>query len=187
MSKRLCDQEGCENHLQVRTVGTTCSRCSRRRKPGENRGVPPGTIPWNAGTRSARIDHPLWGRFVAMHGRCSDLDHPNYGGRPDRPISVCPQWSYDAEGFAVYCADVEALPNCPADVRRRPGVRSLDRRDNDGDYCPENMRWATPTEQRRNQRRRYFVGELREAVGELISDADWPTVLARLPLTLRAG
>ncbi len=61
-----------------------------------------------------------------------------------RGIRVCDEWRGD-HGFELFLAH----------VGRRPGDgHSLDRIDNDGDYEPDNVRWATASEQVRNRRPR---------------------------------
>lgn len=81
-----------------------------------------------------------YGRWWQMINRCTnprDASWQNYGARG---ISVCSRWlSFDA-----YYEDVG---DCPA------SDMSLDRIDNDGDYEPGNVRWATAVEQTHNKRR----------------------------------
>jgi hypothetical protein len=76
-----------------------------------------------------------------MLDRCYNPEaeaYPNYGGRG---IRVCAEWCVSFEQFY-------------RDMGSRPTPKhSLDRRDNDGWYTPDNCRWATQTEQTRNTRK----------------------------------
>ena len=65
-------------------------------------------------------------------------DYNDYGGRG---ISICDEWKTDFMSFYNW-----AMSNGYSDEL------SIDRIDNDGNYCPENCRWTTQTIQSRNQR-----------------------------------
>lgn len=81
-----------------------------------------------------------------MKQRCFNPNNKDYRLYGARGISVCDKWRKSFELFLE-------------DVGRRPSPsHSLDRRENNGNYEPGNVRWATPTEQVRNSRRKicYF-------------------------------
>ena len=69
------------------------------------------------------------------HKQCSD-----YGGRG---ITICEEWKNDPTDFYNW-----AISN---GYEENKGL-SIDRIDNDGNYCPENCRWTTRTIQSRNKR-----------------------------------
>lgn len=87
-------------------------------------------------------EHPRYGVWAVMKQRCFNprcVEYHRYGGRG---ISVCKEW---VESFWAYATFVDSLPG------RQQGY-SLDRRDNDGNYEPGNMRWASAKEQVDNRR-----------------------------------
>ena len=75
-----------------------------------------------------------------MHRRCNrppgHHDYPSYAGRG---IRVCPQWNV----YATFAADIG--PHLGKGW-------SIDRIDNDADYRPGNVRWATHKTQNRNRK-----------------------------------
>jgi hypothetical protein len=65
------------------------------------------------------------------------------------------QWKdYGGRGISVQFSSVEEFL---AEVGERPPGLTIDRIDNDGDYAPGNVRWATRAEQQRNRRNALFV------------------------------
>jgi hypothetical protein len=90
-----------------------------------------------------RSGTPLYQLWRRIRRRCYDPKAHNYRYYGGRGITVCDAWRNDAGAFIAW---IEAnLGPCP------PG-RSLDRVNNDGNYEPGNLRWATRSQQVRNRR-----------------------------------
>jgi hypothetical protein len=92
------------------------------------------------------VAHPalykIWGHMIPRCEDPADRAYKDYGGRG---IKVCAGW----HDFRVFAVDVLH------EIGDRPSRGySFDRKDNDGDYEPGNVRWATRSEQNANTRNR---------------------------------
>lgn len=109
--------------------------------------------------------HPTYKTWCMMITRCTNPRYSKYSFYGGRGITVHESWlKFDA--FL-------------ADVGLRPKGTTLDRVDNNGNYEPGNVRWATKAEQMRNTRSTHFI----TFNNETMCATDWA---ARLGITNRA-
>lgn len=76
--------------------------------------------------------------WKSMIQRCTNPNCTTYEDYGGRGISICKRW--------------KKFENFYEDMGERPLYHSLERIDNNGDYGPDNCKWATQSEQSRNQR-----------------------------------
>ena len=150
--------------------GYTCSKCSGPKGWSSKlcvRCAPPsrGALKHGHATHANRT--PEYGAWRNMITRCevpTDRYFLHYGGRG---IAVCPRWR---KSFVDFLADIGERPS---------PKHSLDRINNDGNYEPGNVRWATAREQARNSTQCHWI----EFNGERMILADWA---ARIGITRSA-
>jgi hypothetical protein len=82
---------------------------------------------------------PEFRAWISLRHRCESPKSPSFKDYGARGITVCERWS--------------SFENFLADMGPRPSPdHSIDRRDNDKGYGPDNCRWATWAEQASNKR-----------------------------------
>ena len=85
---------------------------------------------------------PEYSTYHAMKRRCYDTKLEKYSKYGGRGIQVCSRW-------------LDSFENFYTDMGPKPSPKhSIDRINVDGDYTPENCRWATPCQQAANKTRR---------------------------------
>lgn len=110
--------------------------------------------------------HRIW---CGMRGRCNNQRSPVYPRYGGRGIAICAEW----DSFVSFSDWAMANGYGPK--------LTIDRRDNDGPYSPENCRWATQREQNRNYSRVRMV----EYRGERLPVIELAERVGLKPYTLR--
>lgn len=133
------------SHNLICGITTQCVECSNRQIGKSN-------------TKHGTKPIQLYRTYQNMKTRCNN-DHyflyHRYGGRG---ITICKEWQESFIAFREW-----ALKN-----GYRKGL-TLDRIDNDGNYCPENCRWATVKEQSNNR----ITNRMLSIDGETDTMANW--------------
>jgi len=106
-------------------------------------------------TTHGNSKHPLYQRWAGMVQRCNNPNHVGYKNYGARGIKVCDRWL--------------KFENFLADMGMPKEGESIDRIDVDGDYTPENCRWASSAEQARNTGRNVVV----TVNGKSMTVRDW--------------
>lgn len=132
-------------------------------------GLPPGVVRTNRTTHgyaSGSNKTPEYRIWSAIKKRCLRETDPAYSDYGGRGITIHPAWAND---FAAFLAYVGPRPSKKHSIDRYP--------DNDGNYEPGNVRWATQKEQCRNTRanRKLTIN------GETKCIAEWAEVCGLTP------
>ena len=103
--------------------------------------------------------HNIW---CAIKRRCNNKNAVNYGDYGGRGITYCERW--------------EKFENFFADMGESPRGKSIERKNNEGNYEPRNCKWATRKEQGANKRNNRYL----EFNGQNLTIAEW-TRKTKLP------
>ena len=117
------------------------------------------------GLRNTRI-YSIW---AAMHNRCKNPSNKHYASYGGKGIAVCREWA-DVKAFYEW-----AIANGYDDTL------TLDRKNTNGNYQPDNCRWSTQKEQQNNRTNNIYV----TAFGTTRSINEWCEITGLSYSTIR--
>ncbi len=113
-----------------------------------------------------RKNTPEYSAWVALRNRCYNRANKDYIKYGQRGISVCRRWVEGEDGVHPFQCFL-------ADMGPKPGAGySIDRKDVNGNYSPDNCYWATAKQQARNRRTNRLV----EYMGRNLTVSEWSEI-----------
>jgi len=110
---------------------------------------------------------PEYNSWRGMRYRTTNTDAPNWHMYGGRGIKCCEKWGR----FENFFADMGKMPS---------KTHTIDRIDNEGDYTPDNCRWATHKQQARNRRSNHIL----TYKGRSLCVTEWAEIIGIKPNTI---
>ena len=119
----------------------------------------------NAKYKHGDTDSRLYNVWSAIKRRCFNSSVPEYHRYGGRGITMCEEW-FDYNTFRNWAYNSGYKSDAPR------GECTIDRIDNDGNYCPENCRWVSQQEQMNNVSYNHYIA----CNGETHTVAEWSRI-----------
>ena len=102
----------------------------------------------NRSRKHGKLKHPIYHMYNHILGRCYNKNNESYKHYGGRGIKMCDEWRNDFMAFYNWAIE-NGFSNEKSERGRR--LYSIDRIDVNGDYCPENCRFADNLTQGNNK------------------------------------
>lgn len=127
----------------------------------------------NKQTKVGQVTHGMWkskewNSWNHMKQRCLNPKHPRFLDYAGRGIKICDRWM----DFENFFSDMGFSPS---------PKHSIDRIDNDGNYEPNNCRWATQEQQVSNRR----ISIKCVYNDSILTVKEWSAIFGLIPKTVR--